>query len=91
VDDLPADVDGDGRIAEHFVVAGQDTGMERLNPEWLFRVPGRIEGAIVSVDGSSITSYALTNVEEAYGARLRYLEDADGDGFPDVISSQARP
>ena len=43
VDDLPCDVDGDGMISEHFIVAGQDTGIERLNPEWLFKVPGRID------------------------------------------------
>ncbi len=84
VDDLPCDVDGDGTIAEHFVVAGQDTGIERLNPEWLFRVPGRIEGRCVNPDGVPVISHALTNVEEAYGAHLKWLEDRDGDGFPDA-------
>lgn len=41
---IPCDIDGDGRISDHFVVARMDTGMERFNPEWLFRAPGRIEG-----------------------------------------------
>jgi hypothetical protein len=83
-DRLPCDLDGDGKISEHFVVAGQDTGYERFNPEWLFRVPGRIEGP-VRVGGERLTSYALTNVREAYGLDLKYLRDSDGDGFPDVI------
>ena len=87
VDDLPADVDGDGRVAEHFVVAGQDTGVERLNPEWLFRVPGRIEGEVSNADGVRIRSFALSNVDEAYGAHLLWLRDDDGDGFPDALGS----
>ena len=44
LDTLPCDVDGDGVIAEHFMVAGKDTGRETFNPERLFRVPGEIEG-----------------------------------------------
>lgn len=83
VDDLPCDVDGDGTIAEHFTVAGQDTGVERLNPEWLFKTPGRIEGWIVNGMGERVQSFALTNAIEAYGGTLMYLMDADGDGFPD--------
>ncbi len=82
---IPCDVDGDGKISEHFMVAGMDTGYERLNPEWLFRVPGRIEGPTVNVRGEPIVSYALLNVREAYGLDLEYLKDTDGDGFPDVI------
>jgi hypothetical protein len=84
-DRLPCDLDGDGKISEHFTVAGMDTGLERFNPEWLFRVPGRIEGPIVNVQGQKITSFALTNVRQAYGLDLDYLKDSDGDGFPDVI------
>jgi hypothetical protein len=83
-DRLPCDLDGDGKISEHFVVAGKDTGYERFNPEWLFRVPGKIEG-VVKVRGETLTSSALTNVRQAYGLDLKYLRDSDGDGFPDVI------
>ena len=83
-DTLPCDVDGDGEISERFVVAGMDTGRERLNPEWLFRSPGRIEGPTRNVDGRSIVSRALVNVAEAYGLELPYLKDTDLDGFPDV-------
>jgi hypothetical protein len=83
-DRLPCDLDGDGKVSEHFMVAGRDTGYERFNPEWLFRVPGQIEGP-VTIRGERIISYALTNVRDAYGLDLTYLRDSDGDGFPDVI------
>jgi hypothetical protein len=82
---IPCDIDGDGKISEHFMVGGMDTGYERFNPEWLFKVPGLIEGPTENVRGEKIVSYALTNVREAYGLDLEYLKDSDGDGFPDVI------
>jgi hypothetical protein len=82
---IPCDIDGDGKISEHFMVGGMDTGYERFNPEWLFKVPGVIEGPTENVRGEKIISYALTNVREAYGLDLEYLKDSDGDGFPDVI------
>jgi hypothetical protein len=84
-DQLPCDINGDGKIDEHFIVQGMDTGRERFNPEWLFRVPGKIEGPVTNLHGERITSYALTNVRRAYGLDLEYLKDSDGDGFPDVI------
>jgi len=84
VDDLPADINGDGKISEHFIVAGQDTGTERLNPEWLFRVPGRIEGDVSNPVGVKVRSYALTNVSDAYGGHLKFLESTSHPGFPDV-------
>ena len=84
-DQLPCDMDGDGKIADHFIVQEQDTGVERFNPEWLFRIPGKIEGPVKNVLGEPIISNALTNVRSAYGLDLPYLKDSDGDGFPDVI------
>jgi hypothetical protein len=82
---IPCDIDGDGKINEHFIVAGMDTGYERFNPEWLFRVPGKIEGPCDNVRGDRVISFALTNIRQAYGLDLEYLKDTDGDGFPDVI------
>jgi Di-haem oxidoreductase, putative peroxidase len=84
-DQLPCDMNGDGVISEHFMVQGMDTGLERFNPEWLFRVPGKIEGPIRNIHGIRIFSQALVNVRQAYGLDLEYLKDSDGDGFPDVI------
>jgi hypothetical protein len=81
---LPTDVNGDGKIERHFRVAGQNTGTEVFNPEWLFRTPGRIEGPVVGPDGRRIVSRALTNVREAYGINLPYARDRDRDGFPDI-------
>ncbi len=81
---LPTDVDGDGVVSEHFVVAGVDTGREVFNPEWLFRVPGRIEGW-VQVNGERVLSRALVNVNEAYGVNLVGLKDANRDGYPDWL------
>ncbi|MFN3649092.1 MAG: di-heme oxidoredictase family protein [Armatimonadota bacterium] len=84
-DDLPTDLNGDGRIERHFRVAGRDTGVERFNPEWLFNVPGRIEGPGFAPDGRRIVSQALANVDRAYGSELEYLRDRNRDGFPDVL------
>ena len=89
-DRLPCDVDGDGKISDHFVVAGKDTGVERFNPEWLFATPGRIEGPIKNLQGERIVSHALTNVREAYGLDLEFLKDTDKDGFPDVTDPDPR-
>ena len=44
-----------------------------------------LEGPIENVHGEKITSFALTNIRQAYGLDLEYLKDSDGDGFPDVI------
>jgi hypothetical protein len=84
-DVLPCDVNGDGKIDKHFKVAGMNTGIERFNPEWLFRVPCKIEGQIRNLQGEMILSCAIVNLREAYGLDLPYLRDSDGDGFPDVI------
>jgi Di-haem oxidoreductase, putative peroxidase len=87
-DQLPCDINGDGKIDEHFMVQGMDTGLEVFNPEWLFRVPAKIEGPIRNLKGERITSMALTNLRLAYGLDLEYLKDTDGDGFPDVIDPE---
>ncbi len=89
-DSIPCDIDGDGQISERFTVAGRDTDYERLNPEWLFRVPGQIEGPTKNLRGRPIVSRALLNVPEAYGLELPYLKDTDEDGFPDVSDPAPR-
>lgn len=84
-DQLPCDMDGDGKISKNFMVQKMNTGEERFNPEWLFKTPAKIEGPIRNVRGEPIISFALTNLRQAYGLDLPYLRDTDGDGFPDVI------
>jgi photosystem II stability/assembly factor-like uncharacterized protein len=71
-------------VSSRFIVAGQDTGEERFNPEWLFRAPCAIEGPVRAPDGSPTTSFACVNAPEAYGESLAWLRDVDDDGFPDV-------
>ncbi len=84
IESLPTDVDGDGRIANDFVVAGVDTGGERFCAEWLFRVPVQIQGLVRNHDGATIRSFAATNLADAYGMLLPLRLDRDGDGWPDV-------
>jgi hypothetical protein len=87
-DQLPCDVNGDGKIDEHFKVQGVDTGLEKFNPEWLFKVPVKIEGPITNIQGLKIMSCAPVNLRQAYGLDLQFLRDTDGDGFPDVIDPE---
>lgn len=87
-DQLSTDIDGDGAISEHFMVAGMDTGLERFNPEWLFNHPARIEGPIENSRGETITSFAITNLRDAYGLDLPLRRDSDADGFSDAIDSK---
>ena len=83
-DSIPADIDQDGRIETDFIVAGKNTGLERLNPEWLFNIPLEIEGQTVGGDGSMVRSFAGLNIDAAYGTSLPLSADRDLDGFPDV-------
>ena len=84
IESLPADVDGDGQISASYVVQGEDTGFERFNAEWLFRVPARIQGNVFNNDGLAIRSDAVVNLTEAYGLDLPWRVDTDLDGWPDV-------
>jgi hypothetical protein len=79
----PADIDGDGVIAASFMVAGQNTGVEVFNAEWLFETPLQIQGPVL-VDGKLIRSYAGVNIDDAYGQLLPYRIDSDSDGWPDL-------
>ncbi len=84
IETLPADINGDGKISRHHVVAGMNTGMERFNAEWLFRTPLQIQGPFTNTDGVTIRSSAGTNITEAYGEDLMLRRDSDSDGWPDV-------
>jgi hypothetical protein len=84
IESLPADIDGDGRISDDFFVAGENTGVERFNAEWLFRTPVQIQGAVVNADGVLIRSFAALNLSDAYGLTLTWRQDSDLDGWPDV-------
>lgn len=87
-DQLPCDINGDDKIDEHFLVQGMDTGVERFNPEWLFKVSAKIEGPIRNLKGDKIDCFALTNVRQSHGLDLEFLRDSDADGFPDVIDPE---
>lgn len=67
------------------MVAGKDTGIERMNGEWLLQIPRRIEGPIRNAQGETVTSHALTNRIQAWGLNLPFLRDQDEDGFPDKM------
>ncbi len=84
IESLPADINGDGVISTHFAVAGMDTQLERFNAEWLFRVPARIQGMFINSDGVRVPSFAVTNIDQAYGQNLALRRDSDNDGWPDV-------
>jgi Di-haem oxidoreductase, putative peroxidase len=88
-DTLPADLDGDGKIAASYQVGGAEAGPERFQPELLFRTPPRYRGWVVAPDGDRYFSYALLNVAEAYGENLPALADADRDGIPDLAAAPA--
>ncbi|HEX4951998.1 MAG TPA: di-heme oxidoredictase family protein [Thermoanaerobaculia bacterium] len=83
-DVLPADLDGDGRIADPYQVAGLPMGPERFQPELLFRVPPRYRGWTLDDGGERYFSYQLLNLAEAYGEGLAGLIDQDRDGLPDL-------
>ena len=87
-DQLPCDLHGRGKIEENYKVQGMNTGLECFNPEWLFRIPVKIEGPIRNIRGEKIVSRAGVNLRAAYGLDLEFLRDSDGDGFPDVIDPE---
>ena len=82
---LPADIDGDGKISDGYYVAGENTGQEVFNAEWLFKAPLKIQGAFVNSKGDTILSQAGENIVQAYGLALPLRRDSDEDGWPDVM------
>ncbi|HIG12077.1 MAG: di-heme oxidoredictase family protein [bacterium] len=84
IETLACDITGDGAIEASYIVAGMATGIERFNAEWLFSTPARIQGPITNIDGLTILSSCVVNVDVAYGQDLTWRKDSDDDGWPDV-------
>ncbi len=84
IESMPTDMDGDGEISDAFMVGGVDTGVERFNAEWLFETPVIIQGDVTNTQGDTVTSFAATNLADAYGLNLEFRVDTDLDGWPDV-------
>lgn len=90
-DQLPTDLDGDGKIATDYQVAGHAVGPERFLPELLFRVPPVYRGWTVGPDGDRYFSYELLNREDAYGENLLALADRNHNGIPDLEEQAVTP
>lgn len=86
-DTLAADIDGDDRIADMFRRGGHPLGPERFNPELLFRTAPLYQGWAESDDDDTFFSYALLNLDQAYGLEMEGLRDDDRDGIPDILRS----
>jgi|HubBroStandDraft_3_1064219.scaffolds.fasta_scaffold00306_6 hypothetical protein len=86
-DTVRSDIDGDGRIAEHFTVAGVDVGYERFDARFLFAHPPRFERLLEVSDpyGRKKPLLRIGNVAEAYGLDLPYRRSTHDNGFPDAV------
>ncbi|HXO42853.1 MAG TPA: di-heme oxidoredictase family protein [Thermoanaerobaculia bacterium] len=90
-DVIPTDIDGDGKIADDFSVAGQPVGYERFDARFLFAHPphyGNV-GDYTRYDRREMPLLMIQNIAEAYGLDLPARRDTQGDGFPDVIRAGA--
>lgn len=92
-DEIPADLDGDGEIAEDFTAGGQDLGYERFDARFLFATTPRYRtmGWVTHANGRRVPFARIENVAESYGLDLEYRRDASGDGFPDKVWPPAEP
>lgn len=86
-DRVAADIDGDGRFAERFVVRGVEVGHERLDARFLFATPPRLERLyeVVDADGRPTPLGFWQDLRRAFQLDLPWRRDTDGDGFPDAI------
>ena len=86
-DEFPTDLNGDGTVAEHFVVDGQDVGYERFDPRLLARTPPRFRFLrdVAHPNGRTFRLQLIENPREVYGLDLPHRRDSDGNGFPDVV------
>jgi di-heme oxidoreductase (putative peroxidase) len=86
-EEIPADIDGDGKLANDFKVGGQRVGYERFDPRFLFKRPPIYQylNEVTAANGRTKLLQLISNVPEAYGLDLPYRVDRDHDGFPDVL------
>jgi hypothetical protein len=86
-DEIPMDINGDGRLQSHFSMAGRDVGYERFDARFLFAKQPRFSHHFLAHDHNGrLRAYGLVvNIDEIYDREAPYLIDRNGDGFPDVL------
>ncbi|HTQ80559.1 MAG TPA: di-heme oxidoredictase family protein, partial [Thermoanaerobaculia bacterium] len=86
-DIIPADIDGDGQVADDFLVLGEDVGYERFDARYLFLHPPRYRnvGDYVRYDGRQMPLLLIENIAETYGLDLPARRASRPDGFPDIV------
>ncbi|MEM9293944.1 MAG: di-heme oxidoredictase family protein [Acidobacteriota bacterium] len=86
-DEIPADINGDGQIAENYVIGEQNYGYERFDARFLFNTPPEYNEYrwIVRPNGRRVPIGLFTNIDALYGLDLPWRVDGDGDGFPDKL------
>ena len=90
--EIPVDIDGDGKTAESFTVAGQAVGYERFDARFLFKRSPRYEYlmTVTGPNGHPKLLQLITNITEAYGLDLPYRVDRDHNGLPDILGPLPR-
>jgi hypothetical protein len=90
-DEIPADINGDGKIAAEYVVNGRQVGYERFDARLLFAHPPRFKnvGTYTRYDGRQMPLLLIENISEAYGLRLPARIASGGSGFPDILDPPA--
>jgi hypothetical protein len=86
-DEIPVDVNGDGKIDAEHVVNGRKVGYERFDARLLFARPQRFKnvGSYTRYDGRQMPLLLIENIAEAYGLTLPARVDSHGSGFPDIL------
>jgi hypothetical protein len=92
-EEIPADIDGDGKIAEDFKVGGQAVGYERFDPRFLFKRPPTYQylNEVTAANGRIKLLQLISNAKQAFGLDLPYRVDLDHDGFPDILGLPPKP
>jgi hypothetical protein len=87
-DEIPTDVNGDGKIDEDFEVDGQSVGYERFDARLLFAQHPKFKnvGDYTRYDGREMPLLLIENIPAAYGLELPARLDSKGTGFPDILN-----